>query len=296
MDVKNLNTFIYVAELGSFTRAAERLNFSQSTVSFQIRQLETELGFPLFERINHTVVLTQKGREVLLYAHQIRKLTEEMKENVREDKQPAGHVRLAMADSLQDSLLRNGFRDFRRSYPEITLEIVAAGTEEMFRLLNHNEADIILTLDSHIYNADYVIVQEEKAEVHFVASKRNPLCREKRVSLTQLCCQDFILTEKGMSYRRIMDERLAELSMEIFPVLETGSTARILDLVEQGAGISFLPDYVTEAKVKAGELCRLYVEEFQVHVWKQLLYHRRKWISEPLKAVLDYCICREFSR
>ncbi len=81
MDVKNLNTFIYVAELGSFTRAAERLNFSQSTVSFQIRQLETELGFPLFERINHTVVLTQKGREVLLYAHQIRKLTEEMKEN-----------------------------------------------------------------------------------------------------------------------------------------------------------------------------------------------------------------------
>ena len=291
MDVKNLNTFIYVAELGSFTRAAERLNFSQSTVSFQIRQLETELGFPLFERINHTVVLTQKGREVLLYAHQIRKLTEEMKENVREDKQPAGHVRLAMADSLQDSLLRNGFRDFRKRYPQITLEVVAAGTEEMFRLLNHNEADVILTLDSHI-----VIVREEKAEVHFVASKMNPLCREKEVSLTQLCRQDFILTEKGMSYRRIMDERLAELSMEIFPVLETGSTARILDLVEQGAGVSFLPDYVTEAKVKAGELCRLYVEGFQIHVWKQLLYHRRKWISEPLKAVLDYCICREFSQ
>ena len=62
MDLKNLMTFIHVAELNSFTRAGQKLGFSQSTVSFQIRQLEKELGTQLFERINHTVVLTEKGR------------------------------------------------------------------------------------------------------------------------------------------------------------------------------------------------------------------------------------------
>ena len=65
MDLKNLTTFIHVAQLGSFTKAGVALGCSQSTISFQIRQLEEELEFPLFERINRTVVLTDKGREVL---------------------------------------------------------------------------------------------------------------------------------------------------------------------------------------------------------------------------------------
>lgn len=63
MDIKNLITFIHVAELNSFTKTAETLGYSQSTISFQIKQLETELDVQLFDRINHTVVLTEKGRK-----------------------------------------------------------------------------------------------------------------------------------------------------------------------------------------------------------------------------------------
>ena len=65
MDIKNLNTFILVAEMNSFSKAAVKLGYSQSTVSFQIKQLEQEFNSQLFERINHTVALTEKGREVL---------------------------------------------------------------------------------------------------------------------------------------------------------------------------------------------------------------------------------------
>ena len=71
MDIKNLITFIHVAERNSFTKAGAVLGFSQSTVSFQIKQLEAELGVQLFERINHTVVLTEKGREVLKFAQTV---------------------------------------------------------------------------------------------------------------------------------------------------------------------------------------------------------------------------------
>ena len=56
-------------------------------------------------------------------------------------------------------------------YPEITLKIITAGTEEMFRLMNHNEVDLILTLDNHIYHTEYVIAKEEKVGVHFVAAQ-----------------------------------------------------------------------------------------------------------------------------
>ena len=61
MDLKNIESFVQVAELGSFTKAATALGYSQSTISFQIKQLEDSLGIPLFERIGHRIRLTQKG-------------------------------------------------------------------------------------------------------------------------------------------------------------------------------------------------------------------------------------------
>lgn len=294
MDIRNLITFIHVAELNSFTKAAAKLGYSQSTVSFQIKQLETELDSELFERINRTVALTEKGREVLKYAHQISKLTQEMEKSMQEKTAVSGHIRLAMADSLCDSLLGGGFMDFRTRYPGITLKIIAAGTEEMFRLINHNEVDAILTLDNHIYNTEYVIVREKKVEMHFVAAADSPLVRQEMISVKELVSQPFILTEKGMSYRRLLDEKLAAMSLEIQPVLEIGSTSRICTLVKEGAGISFLPDYVTKQGVEAGELAYLHVEGFQIDVWKQLLYHRDKWVSPQMELVMEYCAGREF--
>ena len=293
MDIKNLNSFIHVAELNSFTRAAEALGFSQSTVSSQIRQLEVELNCRLFDRINHTVVLTEKGREVLRYAHQVSRLTQELREGMRSGS-AAGRVRLAMADSLCASLLSADFCAFRERYPGIELKVIAAGTREMFRLIDHNEADVILTLDQHIYDANYVIVREEPVRVHFVARADGPLARRRALPVRELLKEPFILTEKGMSYRRLLEERLAEQSLELRPVLEVGRTDLICPLVERGAGVSFLPDYVTEGEVAAGRMARLDVDGFEIEVWKQLLYHRDKWVSPQMESVIEYCARREF--
>ena len=294
MDLKNLLTFMHVAELNSFTRAGQKLGFSQSTVSFQIKQLERELGTQLFERINHTVVLTEKGRDVLKFAHQISKMTQELDKRLQNEEEVSGNVRIAMADSLCDNMLQEGFGEFRDRYPGISLKIITAGTEEMFRLLNQNEADAVLTLDNQIFHAEYVIAREERAGVHFVADSENPLCEREELFPEDLAGQPFLLTEKGMSYRRLMDEKFAELSMEILPVLEIGSAGLICSLVEQGAGISFLPDYVTEEKVRAGRLRYLPVKNFEIEIWKQLLYHRDKWVTPQLESALAYLSEREF--
>ena len=294
MDLKNLLTFMHVAELNSSTRAGQKLGFSQSTVSFQIKQLERELGTQLFERINHTVVLTEKGRDVLKFAHQISKMTQELDKRLQNEEEVSGNVRIAMADSLCDNMPQEGFGEFRDRYPGISLKIITAGTEEMFRLLNQNEADAVLTLDNHIFHAEYVIAREERAGVHFVADSENPLCEREELFPEDLAGQPFLLTEKGMSYRRLMDEKFAELSMEILPVLEIGSAGLICSLVEQGAGISFLPDYVTEEKVRAGRLRYLPVKNFEIEIWKQLLYHRDKWVTPQLESALAYLSEREF--
>ena len=114
-------------------------------------------------------------------------------------------MRLAIADSLSSEVIRRIFPELHRKYPDITLECISAGTQEMFRLLNQNEADIVYTLDNHIYDTNYVIQQESRIGVHFVCAAGNALAARDAISLVELVKQPFLLTEKGMSYRRMLE-------------------------------------------------------------------------------------------
>jgi len=98
-----------------------------------------------------------------------------------------------------------------------------------------------------------------------------------------------------MSYRRILDQRLAELSLEVDPVLETGRTDILARSVERGIGVSFLPDFVTEEKVKEAKLVRLEVKDADFVIWKQLICHRNKWTSKSLELFIEFVMEREFS-
>ena len=287
MDIRNLTTFVHVAELGSFSRAGERLGYSQPTISVQIRQLEQELGFRLFDRIGHAVRLTDRGRETLAYAQQVCLLCNQMAQEPQEDASRETLIRLATSDSLSAALLHESFPKLRQCYPGLHLNLTTAGTGELFRLLDHNEVDLVCTLDSHIYNTNYIIAGEEKIGVHFVVASAHPLARKECLTLEDLTGQDFLLTEKGMSYRRILDEWLARASVEIRPVLETGRADLICSLVEQGAGMSFLPDYVTQQAAQRGTLRRMNLQGFEPELWKQLLYHREKWVSPAMRAVIS---------
>ena len=286
MEIKNLTTFLHVAEFGSFSRAGEHLGYSQPTVSVQIKQLEQELGVRLFDRIGHAVRLTDQGRMILPYAQQVSRLCSQM---THESPQPPyAVVRLATADSLCAPLMLDQFTQLREKFPHIFVQVTTAGTGDLFRMLDQNEADLVCTLDSHIYNTSYVIAAEQRAGLHFVVSANHPLAGKKRLKKADVLAQDLLLTEKGMSYRRLLDEWLAKDSMEAQPVLEIGSADLICRLVQQGMGMSFLPDYVTEPAVQAGDLVRLEAEDFQPELWKQLLYHRDKWLSPPLQALIDH--------
>lgn len=288
MDLNSLQVFIQVAELNSFTRAGEKLGYSQPTVSFQIKQLEQELGVQLFDRIGHSISLTAAGHDALAYAQEICRLSQEMTLNTSRRYEPEGKVRLALADSLCAPLIAAGYAAFRAAYPKVSVHLTSAGTGEMFRLLDHNEADIVCTLDRHIYDTAYVIAAEEEIGVHVVAATDHPLAKRKQVSIHELLNEPFLLTEKGMSYRRLLDERLAQLSIELHPVLELGRTELLCELVEQGTGLSVLPDYVTRKAMDAGRLVRLQVGELDLTVWKQLLYRRDKWMSLPMQVLLQH--------
>lgn len=295
MELRNLITFIHVAELGSFTRAAEQLGYSQSTVSFQIKQLEDELGCLLFERINHTIALTGRGHELVSYAHRVRALTDEFKESLTKEEPPAGHIHIVTPDSVCDEMIHSNYLDFRKRYPSISICFTTGDSGVMLSMLDHNEADFIITLDGHLYNKDYIIAKEEPVPMHFVASTSSKFAGKKALSIKDIINEPFILTENGQGYRRVFDKELAKRSLEITPVLEIGRTDMITSLIAQGDMISFLPDFVTRSSIDSGRLCCLDVADMNVEIWKQLIYHKNKWMSKSLRIFIDYVKKHEFS-
>ena len=288
MDINALNIFIEVAEHKSFTRAGEKLGYSQPTVSFQIKQLEKELGVQLFDRIGHTVNLTDAGRDALIYAQKICQMSQEMALGADQRREPRGVLRIGMPDSLSSPLIVQEFGRFRTRYPKVLLHIITADTAGVLRLLDHNEVDLVCTMDVPVYDTSYIIANEEKVGVHVVASAKNPLAKRERVAVEELLSYPFLLTEKGMSYRRLLDEHLARQEAEIQPVLEMGNADLICQLVEEDMGLSLLPEYVTEEAVRRGAVVRLNVDDFQGAVWKQILYRRDKWVSLPMQAMIDH--------
>ena len=295
MELRNLTTFIHVAELGNFTKAAELLGYSQSTISFQIKQLEDELGCLLFERINHTITLTERGHELISYAHRILKLTDEFKESLDEERECSGHIHIVTPDSVCDDMINRNYINFHNKYPSISVKFTTADTTVMFDMLDHNEADVVITLDSHSYNKDYVIVKEERLSTHFVANANSKYANAKNLSINDIINEPFILTEHNQGYRRVFDKELAKKSLEITPNLEIGRTDIITKMIAQGNMISFLPDFVTEDMVRSGELCYLDVCDVNIDTWKQLIYHKNKWMSKSLKTFIDYIKENEFS-
>ena len=295
MEIRNLMTFVHVAEMGSFTKAAEALGYSQSTVSFQIKQLETEFDCLLFERINHTISLTEEGKELLEYAHSMNTLTASFMDRIHSRKQISGSIHFVAPDSICEDMLLTNYFDFHRKYPDIDLKFTNADTAVMFAMLDSNEADAIITLDTHVYQKDYVIAKEELVEMHFVANPNSPFVGKQNLSIRDIADQPFILTEKNMGYRRSFDRELSKKSLDIAPVLEVGRTDIITKLLQENvACISYLPCYITDEKVQEGKLVYLDVCDMPSDIWKQLIYHKNKWLSAPLKAFLEYVTEHEF--
>ena len=295
MELRNLLTFIHVAELGSFTKAAELLGYSQSTISFQIKQLEDELGCLLFERINHTITLTERGHELVSYAHRICALSDEFKESLTKEADCSGHIHIVTPDSVCEEMIHSHYIDFHTKYPNISIRFTTADTSVMFDMLDHNEADAIITLDSHTYRKEYVIAKETPLSMHFVTNARSRFASQKNLSIKDIAQEPFILTECGQGYRRVFDKELAKHSLEITPVLEIGRTDIITSLLAQSDMISYLPDFVTAPLIASGALCYLNVCDMNIDIWKQLIHHKNKWISKSLKAFLDYVKTAEFS-
>ena len=155
MDTQSALTFLRIARLGSFTKAAEEMHYAQSTVTMQIQRLEKELGFPLFERIGRKTQLTAAGREFLAYAEQFLELSERAQRIGSDAKTMKGTLRVGILESLLFAKILPILSEFRREFPNLEIQLNIGQASKLRSLLKKNELDVIyISGAAYIWSAE----------------------------------------------------------------------------------------------------------------------------------------------
>ena len=294
MELRTINTFLHIAELHSFSRAARELGYSQSAVSAQVAQLEAELETPLFDRVGKTVRLTDAGQTFLTYARSLLATAEQAKAALQPARQVSGTLRVALADSVCSTFLPDLLQRYHALCPQVELVLRTATDDEMLQMLGSNQIDLAYTCllytsdaaDDMLLQPSVVLAVDEPEPICVVAPAGHPLAGQAEVTLQELAGQEFLLTERGMSYRDALDQCMAAQGLAIKPFLELGSASLLCQMVEHGMGLSFLPEYIVQNALAAGTLARLNVPACRVEMRRQLFYHRDKWLTPQMKAFI----------
>ena len=291
MELRNITTFLRVAELQNFTHAAQELGYSQSAVTVQIRQLEIELGVPLFERIGRSVNLTAPGQAFLQQAGEIIKAAERARDAVRTAPEPEGTLRLGTMESLGASVVWRLIAGFHRQFPRVNVVVRTSTADGLLEMMRRNDVDFIYFVDEKQYSPDWEIPLCRPEETVFVTAPHSQLAaRGEPIPLRELVTYPCVLTEAGESYRVPFERLLAEHDLVVAPILEIGSTEIVARMVRENVGYSVLPMYVASEYLKSGELVPFRVPEFKSNMYQHIIYHKNKWLTPQMKGFMQLII------
>lgn len=286
MELRNVKTFIKVAELDSFSNAGRSLGYAQSTVTLQMKQLEEEMGVPLFERKGRKIRLSQKGYEFLVYANELVKCEAEAIQSISHEDKPAGELQIGILESLSVSEYTNMFKEYMKAYPQVILIVKIATTLELMEMLEKGMLDIIILLDRKVFNSNWEVPFERKEKIVFFCSPQHPMA-DRQVTLRELSKEKFLLTEKGCNYRQVFEEILAEQRLEVKYGLDIGSTNTIIDYVKDELGISLLPEFNLKKDLQKHAISEISVNDCNIVLYIQVILNRHRWVSPSMKAFLS---------
>lgn len=241
MDLKQLEYFQHVAELGSFTRAATYLSVVQPALSRQVRALETELGQNLFDRNGRGVILTEAGKRLLEHARGILTQVERARQDLEEHRAAdAGHLILGLPPSLGRSITVPLVAEFRTRFPKATVSTVEGLSHYILEWLAVGRVDCGI-----LYNAapspqlDLVPLCEEPL---YLMSARNSAARKPTpIALADLANFPLVIPSRPHTMRMAVEHALASVGCKIQVALEIESISAIIELVGQGYGHAVLP-------------------------------------------------------
>lgn len=233
VDIKDLIVFKEVAEEGNISRAAKNLNYVQSNVTMRIKQLEEELGAPLFYRNGKGVSLNANGEILLTYAKQIIYLIEQSIKSVQSNAtQPLGTLKIGSTESTAAVRLPPILASYYETYPEVELILETHTTDELIQLVLERKLEgAFVAGEVHYPDLTSTLFREEE----LILISNQPL-----TSIQDLNKMSLLVFSHGCYYRNMLEKWLREEGVYPKRVLEFGTIEAIIGCVKAGMGIAVM--------------------------------------------------------
>lgn len=287
MELRILNTFLKVAQLQSFSKAADSLGYSQSAITVQVQQLENELGVRLFDRIGKSVTITHYGQSFIPYARDVVSAATRAANFAVDDSELTGTLRVGTLESLMISRFGDIIPAFHKRCPHVRTQFFSGGTEELLQKLTHNELDLIYTLDDNTYDPQLVKLFERPEEVVVMAGKQHLLAKAASLELKDIVSEPLILMPRTSNYRRLFDKELARLKLEVTPFLELDDTGMAIRLIAENDYLTVLPRFASNRKFGESNIVALPISDCHMEQWSQLIYHRDKVVTPQIRTMAE---------
>jgi len=287
LNLNHLAIFQAIAEAGSIGGGASRLHISQPAVSKQLKEFESTLGLPLFDRLPKGVRLTAAGEQLLVYARRITATESAAEQALAEIRNlHTGKLAIGASTTIGNYLLPALLAEYRRALPGIEIVLEIANTELIQHKLLDNALDLGLTegfvesaeLHAEVFAMDQIVV---------IAAPDHPLSKRADLTLSQLCQEPCVLREPGSGTRSVIEHMLRQRGLQHADAMSLGSTEAIKRAVAAGAGISLVSKLAVSSELAAKTLVVLPVKDLQLERPLHKLSLRNKQPSRAVHAFAE---------
>lgn len=273
--LRQLKTFETVARHLSYSRAAEELHLTQPAVSLQVKQLEEHAGLPLFEQLGKKIYLTAAGVEMLRHGRMIIQQFRETEDAMAQLKGVSGGRLNVAVISAGDYFFPRLLAEFQRRHENVSLKLTVHNREELLRSLQDNLTDLAVMVRPP---EDPGMVRQAFAPHPYVivASPQHPLAGKKRIPMTRLMREPFIVRERGSDTWNSMQESFGDHLAQLNVAMEIKSFETIKQAVIAGMGISFLSVHTISLELQVGNLVVLDVQGFPAMLSWYVVHRQNK--------------------
>lgn len=293
MEIRQMKAFIAIAETGTFTAGAARVHVTQAAISMQLKQLELEVGAPLFIRAPRRVILTEAGEALLERARTILREHDTALAQIAElAGAERGRLRVGSASAMvaADPLPRI-LKELRARHPRAEVSLSSGTSEALVKHILAGELDmafVSLPVETHGIQTEVL----SRDELVAVGSPRHRLAKQRVVTAASLAKEKLILGEKGGNTRRLIDQFFAEAHVHPTITMELSRLAAIKRMVEAEMGVGIVPSRSAHEEVSSGRLVAWWIEGAQIN-WELGLAKLSNGYDSPIGQTF-ISLCRQF--
>jgi DNA-binding transcriptional LysR family regulator len=290
MEIRQLKAFMAIAEARTFTAAAQRTHYTQAALSMQIKQLEREVGVPLFVRMPRRVVLTEAGEKLHERAQLIlREHDAALAELAELAGAEHGRLRVGSASAMVSAdALPVILKKLRKAHRHAEVWVTSGTSEELVRKILAGEIDMaFVSLPVAARNIETEVLSRDQLVA--IASPRHALAGQRVVSAFALAGEKLILGERGGNTRRLIDEFFAEAGLKPTVAMELSRQAAIKNMVAADMGVGIVPLSTARDDVEKGRLVRWWIEGARINWELGVARLSGGYLSPFCQSFLELC-------